>query len=394
MDALKMFSSWYAGYHGYLSLVVCIVGVVCNVFIVVVLTRRNLTTTVNYLLTALAVSDMLTMTSYIPFALQFYCLHGTTRSPDRNSYRWTLFLWFHVNFSITTHTASIWIGVLLAAFRFSYVRSTSATREGSASSSTSAGGREGLRRTRCAVAAVGLLSVFVLLPNYFSVTIEAEVDIESNRTIYDVASTVNSSADGFDQTVAVVNFWTQALVVKLVPCLLMSLFGVLLIRALMTSHRKRSAILTNSSTTTQRSWQRRHYRTTTILVVIIILFLVTELPHGTLALCSGLIPDFFETYYVPLGDVMDIVALVNNGINFTLYCLMSNRFRQTFLELFCVCGRRMSFVVLLRQKLVCCSKTQTSSGSRNSLASFILGPKLSIVPPEASFAHAHAQAQE
>ena len=68
-------------------------------------------------------------------------------------------------------------------------------------------------------------------------------------------------------------------------------------------------------------------------MAIVVLFLVTELPQGVLALCSGLVPHCFQSYYAPLGDTMDIVALINNGINFALYCTMSARFRQTFARL-------------------------------------------------------------
>ena len=70
-----------------------------------------------------------------------------------------------------------------------------------------------------------------------------------------------------------------------------------------------------------------------MLVTVVILFLATELPQGLLSLCSGLVKDCFQSYYVPLGDTMDIVALVNNAVNFALYCTMSARFRQTFARL-------------------------------------------------------------
>lgn len=35
-----------------------------------------------------------------------------------------------------------------------------------------------------------------------------------------------------------------------------------------------------------------------------------------------------------LGEVMDILALINSGINFILYCSMSRQFRKTFTLLF------------------------------------------------------------
>ena len=38
-----------------------------------------------------------------------------------------------------------------------------------------------------------------------------------------------------------------------------------------------------------------------------------------------------------LGDTFDILALINNSVNFILYCLMSRAFRDTFKQTFCVC---------------------------------------------------------
>lgn len=41
-----------------------------------------------------------------------------------------------------------------------------------------------------------------------------------------------------------------------------------------------------------------------------------------------------------LGDTFDILALINNSINFTLYCLMSRAFRDTFKQTFSIpCGK-------------------------------------------------------
>lgn len=38
--------------------------------------------------------------------------------------------------------------------------------------------------------------------------------------------------------------------------------------------------------------------------------------------------------YLNLGDLLDILALINNGINFILYCTMSKQFRDRFAQLF------------------------------------------------------------
>jgi len=51
LSALSAFSDWYSGYHGYVSLVVCISGVICNALNVVVLTRPTMRNSTNWILT-------------------------------------------------------------------------------------------------------------------------------------------------------------------------------------------------------------------------------------------------------------------------------------------------------------------------------------------------------
>ena len=79
------FSHWYRQYHGYLATVVCILGIIANLLNIVVLTRKNMISATNCILTGLAVSDGLTMVAYLPFALRFYVLYGTEPSPERNT---------------------------------------------------------------------------------------------------------------------------------------------------------------------------------------------------------------------------------------------------------------------------------------------------------------------
>jgi len=84
---------------------------------------------------------------------------------------------------------------------------------------------------------------------------------------------------------------------------------------------------------------REHNRTTAMLLAVVGLFQLTELPQGVLTLCSIFIPNFFYDVYWPLGDLLDIAALLNNSINFVLYCTMSRQFRETFVEIFLGGGR-------------------------------------------------------
>ena len=43
--------------------------------------------------------------------------------------------------------------------------------------------------------------------------------------------------------------------------------------------------------------------------------------------------EFYRRCYHPMGDFMDVMALINSAVNFILYCLMSKQFRKTFADL-------------------------------------------------------------
>jgi len=77
-SSLARFSEWYEGVHGYVSFLVCVFGIAANVMNIIVLTRKGMITPTNTILTALATADLLTMLSYLPYAIYFHCIS----SPD------------------------------------------------------------------------------------------------------------------------------------------------------------------------------------------------------------------------------------------------------------------------------------------------------------------------
>lgn len=66
-------------------------------------------------------------------------------------------------------------------------------------------------------------------------------------------------------------------------------------------------------------------RTTRMLVIILLLFLVTEIPQGIMALLSGIWGhQFFTHCYSGMGEILDLVALLNSAVNFLLLVFHSN----------------------------------------------------------------------
>lgn len=135
-----------------------------------------------------------------------------------------------------------------------------------------------------------------------------------------------------------INFWVHAVLIKLLPCCLLTVISLWLIREVYSAnqHQKKIRVYNacpsnNKAIKRQYKADRRTNRTTKMLVAVLLLFLVTELPQGILGLLSGILGRcFFKRCYDLFGELMDALALLNGAINFVLYCSMSRQFRMTF----------------------------------------------------------------
>ncbi|XP_045162038.2 G-protein coupled receptor dmsr-1-like [Mercenaria mercenaria] len=322
-EVLESFSMWYGKVHGYISIVICAMGIILNIINIVVLTRKTMQTPINSILTWLAVFDIATMISYVPFAYHFYCQYSTLYiSSDKNSKPWMIFLLVYLNFSATTHTISIWLAVTLAIFRHRHLNSPA---KGSLTR------MRRLIRARVAVCVIVCISVLIMIPNYLIHRLE-KLNLSDNSSLYVFEDwNLGSRQTNHFITLALIMYSVLA---KLLPSLLIIIYGGLLLQTLRKSMKvKRRLFEGRASLSYQRN--RGPARTTVMLLTVIVLFLVTELPQGVLIVCSIFLDKFFEHIYIPLGDIMDILALINNAINFVLYCTMSHQFRRTFIKLFC-----------------------------------------------------------
>ena len=73
----------YLPLHGYLALIVCILGTAFNMVNMMVLTHRDMRNNpINLILTGIAVADCLVMVEYIPFNIHMY-LFDTHNSEER-----------------------------------------------------------------------------------------------------------------------------------------------------------------------------------------------------------------------------------------------------------------------------------------------------------------------
>lgn len=200
--------------------------------------------------------------------------------------------------------------------------------------------------------------------------------------------TINGHSSPF--SVRRVNFWIHAVLIKLLPCFILTLISFVLIRVLYKASKRKIKLKGYSYQPTNdqgngngtitggiaalngnKKWvisqsgvwvvhfvaksivakstppplfnyplrpprtDRRTDRTTMLLVAVLLLFLITEFPQGILGLLSAIMHKcFLIRCYSLFGELMDLLALINAAVGFVLYGLMSKQFRTGFTALF------------------------------------------------------------
>lgn len=308
---LVQYREAYNSIHGYLSLAFCIFGITANLLNIIVLTRRNMISPTNAILIGLAVSDILVMSSYIPFTYHHYIRSGLSEE-EKFSYNWAAFTLFHQHFTIVSHTISTWLTVTVAIWRFLAVRFPS-----------HAGVLCSMSRAKLAILATYVSCPVFGLPGYLVNTVKEEQ--VGKKVMYFIDFTEISKRH--NDLIQTITFWISSAIMKLVPCVVLTGISFGLIKVLYERKLLRQRL--------RADVDRNHDRTTRMLLVVLMLFLITEFPSGILALLTGILGnDFFINVYTNFGETMDALALINNAINFIIYCTMSQQFRNTFANLF------------------------------------------------------------
>ncbi|RUS72605.1 hypothetical protein EGW08_019640, partial [Elysia chlorotica] len=306
------FHDHFIHFHGYASVVISIIGILFNILTITVLVAKDMRTPTNHLLTCLAVSDILTMLPYIPLAWHFYCppVYPLT-SPEKFNYRWSYFMVVVSQLTATTHTISIWLAVTLAGFRYTQIRSSCPPGP--------LADQQRMKKVRVAGVLVYVLSVLVLIPAYMANEIveQHQFNPKTGTNITYFALKHPQLGTSNVKKSALVQVLIYAILTKILPCFLILLFlGSLVHHMSVRMTRRRQRL----------SAARQQVNTTRMLFVVLVLFLVVELPHGLLLVMSACLAGFQVNFYYFLGELLDFLALLNNAVNFFLYCIMSQQF--------------------------------------------------------------------
>ncbi|KAI1721637.1 serpentine type 7TM GPCR chemoreceptor srw domain-containing protein [Ditylenchus destructor] len=356
---------WYDSFiHQFIYQVLCLIGVIANVCIVVVLLRPPMRKNpFNLFLIAIAICDLTLMASYFIYKQVELC------HPWYFEFAWIIFTYAYAVLSVFVHSASLWMTVNMAVLRYLVLRNSASSGNNNLNTYSAA--------TISVVAAVAI-SLIGSAPNMLRYQIQDNGMLAvpeaclSNASRYahfyakgqQVHAYTLSQPAFWSCSWERFSFWTAGLMLKIIPCILLTVFMTLLVRMLMEARERRlrlcrgAAIPTNAVVANNTSpnntcattnvnntcghqanavnRQTQAERTTAMLTIIVAVFLITELPQGILVLAIGVQPQVRFAMH-QLGNVIDLLSLLNSSVNFILYATMSNVFRHEFLQTFGGC---------------------------------------------------------
>ncbi|KAK6105454.1 Serpentine type 7TM GPCR chemoreceptor Srw family protein [Brugia pahangi] len=329
-------ASAYLPIHIFLYHFLCITGVFANLAIVVVLLRPAMRKNhFNAFLIAIALCDMTLMASYFIFKQVEIC------HPWYFTYFWIVFTYFYAILSVFVHSSSLWLTVNMAVLRYLVLKR-------SATSTSKIPIVNTFRAAFIAIIAAIVISLLGSLPNMLRYQIRDSGYLNvpayctSNQSAYAHYYVDNPKVHAYNIAQPAwwtcrwerFNFWAAGLVLKLVPCLMLTIFMTLLVRMLIEARERRIRLCRG-----QTGDKSQAERTTTMLTAIVAVFLVTELPQGILVFAIGLKPGIrYAMQYI--GDFIDVLSLINSSFNFILCALMSNV--REFLLTFGSCCPKLS----------------------------------------------------
>jgi G protein-coupled receptor 139 len=362
--------------------ILMVIGVIGNSITIMIMTRRRMRSSTNNYLAALAIMDMMYLIFTFILSLSHY---SHSRQSDYYAY-WHLRPYL-LMFTDACSNCSVWLTVTFTIERFIVVSHPIRGKVWCTES-----------RSRKVIITVFLICFAWTLPTPFEYVIKETFDADHNVTLLGLAH----SELGSNAMYKSVYYWMTSSLFIFVPLILLAIFNSFLIRSVHISRTQRSgmtqatshsgsspnppkgyansakagktsskvrSVMTTSGgvtskleptststptstglsvspavTSSSSSSNSQETKITVMLIAVVILFLFCQLPTAIMLIVSS-IHEFDEGSrgdYVArgLGNIFNFLVGINSAGNFLLYCFFSQRYRTTFVSLFCPCYKR------------------------------------------------------
>uniref|UniRef100_A0A915PHV4 G-protein coupled receptors family 1 profile domain-containing protein n=1 Tax=Setaria digitata TaxID=48799 RepID=A0A915PHV4_9BILA len=326
LSEVNEFCLFYRTFHKYLSMLLCIFGLLANCTHIWILRRPSmLRSSVHTVLICIALADSGTMSSYVIYLLRYEFYASSTGG---YSYGWVVLLKVHVILSTALHGISLYLLVFMA-----YIRLCSIQTQHNRLLETKVAGLVSLSIALAIfILCIPTLLAHDILPqvkNSNSIKLKTTLSTDSAESNVSYAST--KYIIGFSEMfvsngclLLKLNLWLTGIMMKVAPCLLLLCLTYCLLTKLAENKKKRITLLRIKDGAYKD-------RTTYMLLIMVSVFLCTELPQGIITIFNAIYTAQFHFYvYLTMADVLDVLSLINCYVGFTVYFYTSSRYRRVF----------------------------------------------------------------
>ncbi|KAL1131579.1 hypothetical protein AAG570_011193 [Ranatra chinensis] len=296
--------------NGVLLNLVGILGILGNVISMIILSRPQMRSSINYLLTGLARSDtVLILTSVFLFGLP--PVYKYTRTPLLFGYYFRVYpLLSPVVYplALIAQTVSVYLTLTVTLERFVAVCHPLRAR------SLCTYGRARLY--------VGLIIVFSTLYNlsrFWEVTLERRFDPEYNMTVYTpVASPLRNN----QVYISLYIHWLYLLFIYFLPFSCLAILNSAIYRQVRRANKERQRL---------SRLQKKEIGLATMLLIVVVVFVLCNV----LALVTNVLEAFYGIILDRMVKTSNLLVTINSSVNFVIYVIYGEKFKRVFLKLFC-----------------------------------------------------------
>lgn len=302
--------------HGIILPIICAFGIVGILLTIIVLSRKNMCTSTNCYLLALASADLI-----------FLVLLSTTlgeymyEKDDHSFYKYSIYVFYASTFLDIFLMTSIWLTVILAMERYIAICQPFYAPHICS-----------ICRARAIIVAIYIATFFCRMPSFWASEVTEVFDPSTNTTFSYMTQTKFSLSNGYQK---VYPWIVDVLLTTMLPFLFLLVLNVRLIWEVKksTAYIQRNLIVAKNA---NHAVQREELQITIMLISIVLVFFVCQFPYIIYTAVASTNRFQTSTALSFFRYITMMLLSLKATINFILYCWFSEKFWVTLKRIFCL----------------------------------------------------------